>query len=177
MTTIAVITPTVPERRLMLMDCMASVFSQTVKPTEHLIAVDYAHEGPVGIRNRLAFATDCEWLAFLDDDDLLMPNHLESLLAAAGDADLVWSQHQIWGRPGFHITHQCDPNQLDDGNFIPISVLLRRSTFVAAGGFPDVPWSEDWELWKQLRDKGAKFQCVHDVTWIYRWHGGNRTIS
>lgn len=177
MSTIAVITPTLPERRLMLMENMASVYNQTLKPTEHLIGIDYEKVGPVYIRNKLAFATKCEWLAFLDDDDLMMPRHLELLAAASRDQDVVWSESQVWGRPGFNVKHICSTKALDAGNHIPITVLVRKSSFVDAGGFPEVPYSEDWELWKTLRDKGAGFACVHETTWIYRWWGGNRTTA
>jgi glycosyltransferase involved in cell wall biosynthesis len=176
---VAVITPSLPERTALLAECLSSVATQTVQPTEHLIGVDYQRRGPVAIRNELAASTQAEWLAFLDDDDLMYPNHLETLLSQSGDADVVWSLHDVVGREGFWVRHKCDAKKLVDGqpNFILITALVRRSTFVAAGGFPDVPWSEDLALWLRFRALGAGFKCVHKKTWTYRFHDTNRSMT
>jgi glycosyltransferase involved in cell wall biosynthesis len=177
---VAVITPTLPERSGFLAECMGSVAAQTVPATVHLVGVDLERRGPVAVRNELALAADTDWLAFLDDDDLFLPNHLEVLLSVADcNVDVVWSLCEVTGRPGWSVPHFCYGWKLKPGgqNFIPITALVRRSTFVGVGGFPDVPWSEDFALWLKMQALGAGFRCVHETTWVYRFHGGNRSMT
>jgi len=74
---VTVITPTVPGREKLLEECIESVRKQTLQPVAHLVLMDKDKEGPAVIRNRLLKQVETEWVAFLDDDDLLMPNHFD----------------------------------------------------------------------------------------------------
>ena len=85
MADVTVITPSMPSRERFLAEAMASVAAQTV-PVAHLIIVDEGRS-VAEKRNALVEAADTEWVAFLDDDDLLDPHHIETLLGH--DADVV----------------------------------------------------------------------------------------
>lgn len=136
-----------------------SVQAQSVLPREHLIGMDWVNVGAGKMRNQLAAGAQSEWLAFLDDDDVLLPNHLKLLLDASEDADVVFPMEE--GK-----RHICSPGRLTFGNTFAVTCMVRKSTFDAVGGFPaSVP--EDWALWLRLRDVGgARFRCVHEVTWV-----------
>lgn len=196
---IAVLTPSLPDRGELLAEAVASVRAQTHRPTVHAIAVDYDSDGIGALLNRLAGSTDAEWLARLDDDDLLEPNHLEVLGSAADRADVVYSWCQVAPRvadavvpdvPAVLGENRWVPNQEFDearlraGNYIPATTLVRRSLWAELGGWREDGWrfggeredpalTEDWEFWLRALDAGARFVCVPVVTWTYRYHGGN----
>jgi glycosyltransferase involved in cell wall biosynthesis len=181
MARITVITPALPTRMHLLGECLRSVAAQEYQPYEHLVALDYAREGPCVIRNRLAAAARGEWLAFLDDDDLLLSNHLRELLEhSAAEADVVYSFCRVEGRiemPGWIPNSTFDADRLRADNFIPVTCAVRKSSFERADGFRKEDGQEDWGLWLRLLNSGARFKCVPIVTWIYRFHGGNRTYQ
>jgi len=50
------------------------------------------------------------------------------------------------------------------------SVLLRRDAVLAAGGYRDGPFAEDWELWLRLLSSGYRLRCVAPVLFSWRDH-------
>ena len=196
---IAVLTPSLPERGELLAEAAASVRAQTLRPAVHAIAVDYENAGIGALLNRLARGTEAEWLARLDDDDLLQPSHLEVLSSAAEKADVVYSWCDVAPRvengvvPDLPAVLEEDrwlPNQdfdesrLRAGNYIPATTLVRRSLWAELAGWREDGWrfggerddparTEDWDFWLRALDAGARFVCVPRVTWTYRYHGGN----
>ena len=100
---VSVITPTIPGREEFLAEARASVEAQTI-PVEHLVAVDRDGEGPAVVRNRLAAQATAKFLAFLDDDDVLLAEHCERLYAGmVGPVHMVYSWCRTTGRPGFEV--------------------------------------------------------------------------
>lgn len=99
---IAVITPSLPARSKMLGEAIESVKSQALQPHCHLIAVGLGRSVARNVMAKAAyFDLGCDWLAFLDDDDLLLPNHLELLAAAAGEGtDLIYSRCEAQAEDG-----------------------------------------------------------------------------
>jgi hypothetical protein len=185
MADVTVVTASIPSRARLLSEASASVAAQTV-PVEHLIYTD--RERDVGEkRNRLIAAADTEWIAFLDDDDLLDPHHVETLLG--GDADVIVPHCRFDGPPlpppaacwtdgclGGHNRPSYDSKHMqEEHNLFPITVLARREAVLDVGGFPlggDEP--EDWGLWKRMDAAGATFQIIPEVTWTYRTRGVDR---
>jgi len=47
------------------------------------------------------------------------------------------------------------------------SVMLRRSALLDAGGYQDVPWPEDYDLWLRMALRGHRFAKVPEV--LLRW--------
>jgi hypothetical protein len=169
--TLHVVTASIPERSGLLAECCASVSNQTVRPRVHLIGVDHQRRGPATIRNELAAAVTDGWIAFVDDDDLWDPHHLETLLAHTDNVDVVYSLARIDGRPGWDPQQPgFDASRLRKVNYIPLSGLVRADVFHTAGGFPcDGRLYEDHGLWLSLLDVGAEFRCVPETTWTYRF--------
>lgn len=122
----------------------------------------HANRGVTRTRNLGASASGGEYLAFLDSDDVWLPNKLEHqlrLLEAFPQAGLCCGPSEYWyswgGDPkqrGLdHVPPVAPPDQLylppflfvnsyplgDYGAPTPASFLLRRSAFELAGGFPE----------------------------------------
>lgn len=169
--TVAVITPTVFERWEMLVELRDDLTAQTIQPAEWKVGFDVQKVGPGQIRNSLALVASAQWLAFIDDDDRVDPNHLETLLDHSHGADVVYTLGRVEGRP-WEIPHDCSHRFAV--NTVPMTSLVRAAAFRAVGGF-DGDEPEDLSLWRRLKAYGAEFRCVHSVTWTYRFHGTNRS--
>lgn len=162
---LTVITPTIPGRESQLGECVESVEEQTI-PVQHLIGIDVDREGPAVIRNRLVEKATTPWVLFLDDDDVIDPDYVETVLPHFETSDLVYT----WCRKNFEYPTDLpfDGEALRQRNVIPVTVCLRVDAFMAAGGFSSEVAHEDWSLWLKLLDINARFTCVPEQKWEYR---------
>lgn len=205
MSTVTVCIPTIPPRTEVLARALRSVLVQTRPADAIVIMVDHAGEGAAVTRNRAWRAARTEYVAFLDDDDEFLPEHLEALLGAAVEtnADLIypWFEHEGWpewtperqdalavpyrGQLRSPLGVAFGKEQAEHMRryaFIPITTLCRRSALVRSGGFPrplSAEWPrddcEDWGGWLRLLNTGAKFVHVPRRTWIC--HHGRGTAG
>lgn len=183
MTDVAILTPTIRGRGSWLAEAAASVLNQTM-PAQHLIWCDTREDGPAVTRNRLLAACRGKpFVGFLDDDDLLDVDHVETLMHALRhtDADLAFSWHRTLGD---RVAHTPRVDTFDDWaygtmlggrNIIPVTVIAKRDSIMDAGAFDPADRYEDHALWLRMLDRGARFIVVPRETWTYRFHGGNRT--
>lgn len=108
-----------------------------------------------------------QWLMFLDDDDLLLPDHVHKLVAAAASAPAavaVYSDVDL-GRMGATgwVTEHCfaadfDRQRLWFENYLPIHAVLFKASLTEPLGacrFDErLPVFEDWDFWLQLASHG-----------------------
>jgi hypothetical protein len=167
---IAVIIPTIASRAHLLAECHRSVLSQKTKiPFAHSYELDTNRIGCGQMRNKLVASLDpsYDWISFLDDDDVMLPNHLEALSSQCENADIIYSDCETVGWAKSWVTTPFDAEKLFQRNFIPVTVLMRRSLFEEAKGFAHV-FAEDWDLWRRCYKMRARFAFVPRVTWQYR---------
>lgn len=119
---------------------------------------------------------------FLDDDDLLLPDHLEKLAAALADhpaAPAAYTDTTFgrWVQGRWQQQHlfdsDFDPLRLHFENYLPLHAVLVRCT---RGGdrlrFDEtLPVFEDWDFWLQLAQRGA-FVHVPGISALYVQSGG-----
>lgn len=167
---VTVCVPTIPARREKLERAVRSIGDQRIGDDVRLsvsVVMDEVGEGAAVTRNRAWRNADTGWVAFLDDDDVLRPEHVERCLRRAleTDADLVYPWFNIHDDAGNDITgndplrapvggHYVSPYGVtfdDDlqrelmtrNNFIPVTVLVRRELLEAVDGFP-IPNTSEW---------------------------------
>lgn len=144
-------------------------------------AVQVVHRsngGPGAARMTGVQATGADYVFCLDADDRLLPGAL-SALAAALDGDsglaLVWGDYRLFGEREWRqpTAPSLDPWQIGYQNDIPASVLIRRSTLLAVGGWQQAGY-EDWDLLMGLAERGERGRRVPIVAYEYRQHGVRR---
>jgi len=178
---VAVITPTILSRSTLLFECKRSVAAQSWSgEIYHAVGIDDKQEGAAVTRNKIVQGLDSsyEWIAFCDDDDMLLPEHLSVLVSASSGVDIVYSDCQEEGFTKTWQTRPFDYESVRASNYIPVTVLMRRSMFEKVGGFKSEPYpGEDQSLWLRAALSGAKFRYVPQVTWTYRQHPQHRTYQ
>ena len=142
----------------------------TLRRVEHPESRGRAAAANAGVR-----AARGDWVGFLDDDDLYLPQHVATVHGAAAAAGTAAAYaacrvvHPGAGPEGEVLAHPYDPELLPVANFIPTcAVLIRREAILHAGGFDeDLPFLEDWDLWIRL-SRATDFAFTPEVTSVYR---------
>jgi hypothetical protein len=178
---ITLVIPTIAGREALLERAVMSAMNQTFPLAIH-IELDPDREGAAATRNKALTQVATEWVAFLDDDDELKPNHLRSCArhARLTGADVVYPGYDTVGEdPIGCFGIPFDPHLIGLRNYIPVTTLCRTELVQAVGGFQPHPDEngdpcEDWGLWLALLKAGAKFSHLPQRTWIWHVDGGTR---
>lgn len=173
--TFGVAIPSIPPRAECLY-CRAipSVLAQT-RPVEQVsVAVDHRREGAGPTRNRAKNALSTDWTLFLDDDDELLPHHVERLYGHALEtgADVVYPWFRVVG--GWDPFPQWAETPWDpaDPHIFPITVLMRTELARSLDFEAPLPGSqqagEDWPYWKKINEI-ATISHLPEETWLWHW--------
>lgn len=177
---ITLVIPSIPLRKASLVQAMASAMLNTLPPDAYAIAIDHDGEGAAVTRQRALDMVQTPYVAFMDDDDELMDNHLEDLMAhmLSTGADMVYSWFIMNGAfdpfPKSHFTDEFDPE-----NPIETTITtLCRTEVAQAVGFQAIPervhnTGEDHNFVLSLVKGGYKISHLAKRTWYYNVHGFN----
>ncbi len=180
---VSVIIPTY-NRAALVQEAVAAVLAQTCRDWELLVVDDGSTDGTsnalAGLggslrvlrsprrrgvsaaRNLGIAAARGEWLAFLDSDDLWLPEKLERQMAfmAAHPRLLISQTEETWVRRGVRVnpprTHKKEGGRiflrsLERCLVSPSAVVVHRSLLDEHGGFDEnLPAAEDYDLWLRL---------------------------
>lgn len=181
---ITVAIPSIPPRTLQLRRAVASVLDQILPASALSIALDHHREGAAATRQRALGGVRTEWVAFLDDDDEFLPQHLQRCLehATETDADYVFPWFTIPQQPGWDplngFGHPFDPASPRQTTI----TTLVRTELAQSVGFLHPPegdlvggnvWGEDYQFTVGCVRAGAKIVPLHERTWLWHHHGHN----
>ena len=199
---VSVIIPTY-NRAAFLLDVLESVHCQTKMPFEVIVVDDgstdntrealfnsvykvhYIYQknrGPAAARNAgIAVATG-NIIAFLDDDDLLLPRALELAVGhlekrSAFHVEIVFglimrvkNVKRVKGKFTYEEIPPVWPERLIG------SAIIQKKVFDRVGLFDEtLTLGQDIDWYMRAREKQVRFSFLREITYLYRIHKNNRT--
>ena len=208
---VTVVIPTYNRAELLRLT-LQSILAQTLPPAEVIVVDDGSTDstpellrelavtairnpdggwGPARARNAGLEQVSSEYVAFVDSDDLLLPDALERLrdaLAAAPDAPFAFvrglsarREPDGWRQEGVIGPSEEEQRDLLGSLFARNSVpsaggLIRTEVARRIGGYdPRVRWAEDHHFWVRAAKLGPPVH-VAEIGCVYRRHVGNRSL-
>lgn len=207
---ISVVIPTYNCAHL-LPNAIRSAYAQTIAPAEVIVVDDGCTDntaevievlakelpdtfvfirkpngGEASARNRGVGAATGEFVAFLDQDDVWLPEKFERQLPLFDDPSepaLTFTAYtRISGTDrapvrveGWQPTPEHALRRLMEGCCVtPSTVMVRRDALTAVGPFDESLWlGNDWEMWLRLAAAGHRFAYLSEPMTDYLWHAGN----
>ncbi len=145
-----------------------------------------AHEGVGRASQSLLEQTDSELVARMDSDDIwLRGRYGRQVRALESGNDAVFTTIVLWGSK---ILPRLNPPTAIDADSFPFHLLLgnpvahstmmaKRSTVVAAGGYRPFRTTEDYDLFLRIAQSGARLRRLALPGLAYRLHANQTTAS
>ena len=173
-------------------DTSMAILEQTAGQDSRLRIEPCPHRGLVETLNHGLRRCDGEYVARMDADDIAHPQRLElqiAALEAPGGADVVsclvahFPRHSLG--EGYRIYEEwlnslVHHDDIFRERFIesPLphpSIMVRREDLSALGGYREMGWPEDYDLWLRLAAAGKTFGKVSRVLYLWREHENRLT--
>lgn len=185
---VTVIIASIPTRMEYRQRAIKSALKQTMKPSEVIVEIDTARRGAAATRDLMLKQCKTKYVCILDDDDWLLPNHIETLyrVAEEQDADLVYPWHII-SLEGY-VSHLEEWRGVpwDNNNIhqVPITWMAKTSSLRKVGGFSSNfdtfsnnldetgnRIGEDYLMIHKMVERNMKIVHVNEVTWVWNVDG------
>lgn len=138
--------------------------------------------GPGVARRAGIDATSGELIALLDADDVLLPDHVTTMLATYERHGGLVTADALWWAPSRQLSlvpgrdrRRVPPVQhqrlgILEHNFVQPTTLFSRADYERAGGFSTLRHMEDWDLWMRMIRQGVPVTMAPTPTVLYRIH-------
>lgn len=137
------------------------------------------NKGLASARNTGIMNASGDYILPLDADDILLPNCVKRMkeVIEATNADIVAPSLKLFGVSNNEVI-LADPIDLTlqkTGNHLPYFCGIRKSLLLESGGYsPRMTWGyEDYHLWFDLLNRGAKVAIIKEVLALYRTKTGS----
>lgn len=158
-------------------DNTAALVDSYVTRDKRIKLIRSHHSGRSNARNKGAKAAQGKYLLFLDSDDTITLNYIETMLAYQSEERIIpvckWSVKN----PSMDSVFEYSP-KIENPQF-PITVfscplvihscLIKRDLFISLGGFNEqLDHAEDWALWQKIARLNYEFVLVPKVLAHYK---------
>jgi glycosyltransferase involved in cell wall biosynthesis len=155
---------------------------------DRITYLEQSQTGVAGARQTALEASSGELVAFLDQDDVWLPEKVETqvrALSAHPRAVLAHASCYLIDTAGAYTGR----TYLTEGEWSPLPGLLvrlpatltcivRRDAAVAAGGFDrSLAGADDWDLWLRMALRGGTFYGTAAPLASHRRHGANTSLN
>jgi hypothetical protein len=145
------------------------------------LVVHETNRGAIRAANTALYASRGDFVGILDDDDVLFPDHVSTLVAVLersgadiAHSDAISAFYDVASNPdapyGYSIflNKPGEPTDLYITDGIgPMAALFRRTLALDVGGYDEnLPHCEDWDMWIRLSQR-TDFVHVPRVTAMY----------
>ncbi len=155
---------------------------EVLRPYTEAGRIKYVHQankGLAGARNAGIESSSGDYVAFLDADDIFLPDKVEEqvgALEANKDYGVCYSDLLHFDNSGklYHHRYKYPSGEIFEPllhkQFInPLTVMARREIFEKYGYFDEsLRRSEDWDMWLRLAHAGVKFYFLDKPLAKYR---------
>lgn len=150
--------------------------------------ISQQNRGSGGAYNTGVRASVADWVVICSADDILMPNHLETMahsILTAPDSDiftsngwflypngrreLVYSRGNLANRDSWTLAH------LFDRCFFSVGACYRRAVFTQMGGYDEHIYGEDYDFWLRALASGARHRYIDEALSLHRVFEGQKT--
>jgi glycosyltransferase involved in cell wall biosynthesis len=172
-------------------DDTAAVVRRFCETNARSILIQQPHGGVSVTRNTAIERARGEWIAFLDADDVWLPQKLERQVNLSREdprANLLFTNYFFWDGERDLSVYYPDGRSLPEGDatrelifgdmFGMATGMVRRETLRVAGLFdPDLPLSQDWDMWLRIGERGLWARGLREPLVRYRRWPGSRTMN
>lgn len=169
----------------------SEVSSEPASPVEVLVSIDGGATSVGDKRNRLLHAATGDYIAFVDDDDLVAEKYVERLLAAITEGETRESQRIFKSAIITFNVEYVDISQRSRTLYVqslqytsgayeigpqkvgtpPTHIACWRRNIALANSFPPISYAEDWLWWQPLLQSGLVASEIHvdEVLYTYQF--------
>jgi glycosyltransferase involved in cell wall biosynthesis len=156
---------------------------------DRIVLLRRDHHGEAATKNAAARAASGEFVAFLDADDMYMPERIEAmseLAALRPDLDILTTDSfmELDGQVVRRYYDESFTFEVDDQRtailewcFISGATAIRRERLLGVGGFDESVYTNDWDCWIRLVFSGSRAGLVDEPLVRYRLHEGAQSSS
>lgn len=135
--------------------------------------INQVNKGLPSARNTGIMNATGDYILFLDADDMLLENAIESFTRAINEtnADIIAPSFKEFGKSDREvILQQFTIEDLKIANRLPYFCCIKRSKLLEVGGYsPKMKWGfEDYHLWFNLFSVNANVTFIKTILALYR---------
>jgi glycosyltransferase involved in cell wall biosynthesis len=171
-------------------DDTAAIIEEYAARDARIRLLTQGNSGPSAARNRAMSAARGAWFAFLDSDDLWLPEFLAHQLAVLErypDTALVttnafyrggWLDGRTRQPPSDAYPRLTLENIIENDLAVFIMTIFRREVFERIGGLDESQWtSEDYDFWIRAAMAGFVFRVSARPLAVHRQHEGSLSFD
>jgi glycosyltransferase involved in cell wall biosynthesis len=172
--------------RVLVIDDFSSVFGENMLVCERA-RVDYVrlgkNRGYSAARVAALEHVDSRYLAFIDDDDVLLPRWMKLHL------DLIEQGHDVVSGSYWETDSELRQTKkvvLGQATFEGLKsgyVPINDGSLIRVSALKGIPWRPDRDkvmmmsMWLAFAAKGKSFAAIEEPVWLHRLHGSNMSSN